>query len=87
MDLQRQEKRRSLPVKKNDDNINKSFDMSDYSDYQKIAIAALGRDVECGNCGKQFLLPGGSKWAYRRLVNGKTKYFCSWSCFRKNERK
>lgn len=93
MDLRKQEKRRNLPVKKNDDvTVNKSnklnnYDLSGYADYEKIAIAKLGRDVECGNCGKQFLVPGGSKWAYRRLVNGKMKYFCSWSCFRKDERK
>ena len=35
----------------------------------------------CPVCGKEFF-PVNSEWAYKKTVNGRRKYFCSWHCMR-----
>lgn len=40
----------------------------------------------CTVCKKEFYTQKGNKWAYKRLNSkGKTCYYCSWSCFRKDD--
>ena len=40
---------------------------------------------KCACCGKEFYITYAG-WAYKRAKAGKsTKYYCSWSCFRKDE--
>lgn len=40
----------------------------------------------CPVCGKLFYVPDFSEWAYRMSVNGHLKLFCSWTCYRKQEK-
>ena len=42
---------------------------------------------KCACCGKEFYITY-TGWAYKRSKCGKSiKYYCSWSCFRKDEEK
>lgn len=43
---------------------------------------------ECKGCGKIFLMPSKSQWAYKiRRREGVTDLFCSWSCLQKFRRR
>ena len=45
---------------------------------------------KCPICGKVFYVPDRVSWVYRERVysrgGDKTTYFCTWGCFRKNEK-
>ena len=42
---------------------------------------------KCPQCGKMFFLDDPTQWAYKRLIKGHKKFFCSWSCVRAYDRK
>ena len=39
----------------------------------------------CGVCGKEVSIRGTYK--YKRLVKGKTVYYCGWNCYNKGQKK
>ena len=39
----------------------------------------------CPMCGKAYIFR--DKWAYKRIENDHVVNYCSWTCFRKRERK
>ena len=43
----------------------------------------------CAECGKKFIAPDPDSWAYKKPTGKymKVKLFCSWTCFRKGEKK
>lgn len=40
----------------------------------------------CGVCGKEVSIRG-SNYKYKRLVKGKTVYYCGWNCYNKGKKK
>lgn len=40
---------------------------------------------KCPNCGKQGY--HSSEWVYKRYVNGKMSYFCTWACLNQWDKK
>lgn len=46
------------------------------------------RRRKCPECAKKFIIHcSPEEYAYKSTEFGKTKYFCSWSCFRNAEKK
>lgn len=43
------------------------------------------RFTTCAECGKIMYVPDKSYWAYTRAHSNGKKYYCSWSCYRKEE--
>ncbi len=39
----------------------------------------------CAVCGKEFIIHRGAGWLYKRKTSGKTIWFCSWNCQRRDE--
>lgn len=49
-------------------------------------MGIIGSDQkECPMCGKMFIVPVEN--VYKLVVKGKTKHFCSYTCFRKMQKR
>lgn len=42
---------------------------------------------KCPVCDKVFLITDVSQWVYKRIDGSSPKYFCSWTCMRKYDKK
>lgn len=55
--------------------------MSEKQNRSDLRIALLTVQAACPTCDKAF--EHGSEWAYKRVINGDCRCFCSWGCMRK----
>ena len=44
-------------------------------------------EQECPVCGKKFIIRDHSEWVYKLEAKDSKKYYCSWSCMRKDEKR
>lgn len=47
---------------------------------------AFGERRTCKCCNKEFLVAVPGEYVYKRVIKGKTCFFCSWTCYRKEEK-
>lgn len=40
---------------------------------------------KCEVCGKDFWITDIFRYTYKRFINYKIRYYCSWTCFRKHD--
>ena len=53
----------------------------------KLKHEPLNNSRTCAVCNKEFIIHPGAGWLYKKIIKGKTVWFCSWTCQRKAEQK
>ena len=53
----------------------------------KLKHEPLNNSRTCAVCEKSFIVHPGAGWLYKKIIKGKTVWFCSWTCQRKAEQK
>ena len=57
----------------------------DLSEDERKTVNNIGRLKKCKICGKEFYVFG--EYAYKKVKQKKLCFYCSWSCFRKDNKK